>query len=60
MPGHVRYFKGTGLQGNERQFNEVAAGEHLRRVEAVRHIAEPRFPLAPGLMAQRMRNLEGK
>ncbi len=60
FPAHVRFFKGTGLGPNQRQWGEVAAGEHLRNAEQFNFMEHPQQPLAPGLMAQRLRGIERK
>ena len=60
MPGHVRYFRATGRPGNEAQWDEVAQGEHLRNAEQFNFMEHPQQPLAPGLMAQRLRAIERK
>ena len=58
--GHVRYFKASNRPGHDAQWDEVAQGEHLRDAEHQRVIEHPRQPLAPGLVAQRMRAIERK
>ena len=59
-PGHVRYFRASGRGGNEAQWEEIAEGEHLRNAEQYNFMEHPHQPLAPGLMAQRLRGIERK
>ena len=58
--GHVRYFRASGRAGNDAQWDEVAEGEHLRNAEQFNFMEHPHQPLAPGLMAQRLRAIERK
>ena len=58
--GHVRYFRASGRAGNDAQWDEVAEGQHLRNAEQLNLMERPRRPLAPGLMAQRLRSIERK
>ena len=60
-PGHIRYFRASGLRGpNERKWDEVAQGEHLRSLEQMKRIEHTHQPLAPGLVPQRLRGIERK
>ena len=58
---HVKYFRTTGKTGrNERKWDEVAQGEHLRSLEQMKRIERTHQPLAPGLVPQRLRGIERK
>ena len=59
-PGHVKYYRTSGLGPHERKWDEVVAGHHLRSLEQMNHLERPLQPLAPGLVPQRMRAIERK
>ena len=60
-PAHVKYFRTTGKTGrNERKWDEVAAGEHLRSLQQLKRLEVPVQPLARGLVPQRLRGIERK
>ena len=61
IPGHVKYYKASGLKGaKDRKWDEVAAGQHLRSLEQMNHLERPLQALAPGLVPQRLRGIERK
>ena len=59
-PAMTTFHKHTPRPGNSAQWEQVAAGLHLADSQSLRFLEHPRQPLAPGLMARRMLNLEGR
>ena len=60
-PAHTRFYRTTGKTGpNDKKWDQVAEGDHLRYKQHYKGLVDPMQPLAPGLVSQRLRAIERK